>query len=316
MEVRGEDFVKNLEIERRKTKLEEERLKLEKQKEQSVILNSNNNIENTFVNEPFIGDPVQNNELDDIKLEDKKNNKQNYIILGFAFVLLFLITIIIIRLVSDPDTKSNLDDNSFIQTETTEEIVSTKNNDETVNEPNTNEVINKALNIDKIESNEDNTQEVATPVSNKSTSSNTKNTELQNNIFEIKEQEAKTDIDEVKTTKPKPVYKHKTVKKKKVNPYKNIVIKDEYKPSTKISSSKIRGYFIQIGAFSKRPNQKLLSKLDRANLDYKLHKMTINGRKYIKLLVGPYRSNSAALNRLNKTRKISGNNKAYIIRFK
>ena len=306
MEVRGEDFVKNLEIEKQKTKLEEEKTKLEKQKEQSVILNSNLNI-----NDNFINDQIEDNELDDIKLDDKRKNKQNYIILAFAFVLLFLITIIIIRLVSGSDTKGSLDDNTFIQTEVQEEVINTKQHDDVVNDTTSNEIINKALNIDKIESNKQN--EIIEKQKNKQ---DTKSQELQNNIFEINEQEKQQEniVEKTKNIVKKPI--KKIVHKKKVNPYKNIVIKDNHKPSVKVSSSKIHGYFIQIGAFSKKPNDKLLNKLHNANLDYKLHKMTINGKKYIKLLVGPYRTNSAALNKLNKTRNISKNKKAYIIRFK
>jgi len=306
MEVRGEDFVKNLEIEKQKTKLEEEKTKLEKQKEQSVILNSNLNINDSFVN-----DQIEDNELDDIKLDDKRKNKQNYIILAFAFILLFLITIIIIRLVSGSDTKGSLDDNTFIQTEVQEEIITTKQNADIVNDGTSNEIINKALNIDKIESNKQNDQ-----INTKKAKQDTKNQELQNNIFEINEQEKQKEniVEKIKEVVKKPI--KKVVQKKKINPYKNIVIKESHKPSVKVSSSKIHGYFIQIGAFSKTPNNKLLNKLHNANLDYKLHKMTINGKKYIKLLVGPYRSNSSALNKLSKTRKISGNKKAYIIRFK
>jgi len=303
MEVRGEDFVKNLEIEKQKTKLEAEKIRLEKQKEQSVILNSNLNINDSFVN-----DQIEDNELDDIKLDEKKNNKQNYIILAFAFVLLFLITIIIIRLVSGSDVKGSLDDNTFIQTEVQEEIITTKQNDDVVNDTTSNEIINKALNIDKIESNKQNEQ-----INTQEIKQDTKSQELQNNIFEINEQE-KNIVEKIKDVVKKPI--KKVVHKKKVNPYKNIVIKESNKPTVKVSSSKIHGYFIQIGAFSKKPNDKILNKLHNANLDYKLHKMTINGKKYIKLLVGPFRSNSNALNKLNKTRKVSGNKKAYIIRFK
>ena len=305
MEVRGEDFVKNLEIERQKTKLEEERLKLEEQKEQSVILNSNN-LDNSFEDTQ-----VEDNELDDIKLDDNKDSKQNYIILGFAFVLLFLITIIIIRLISGDDTKSNLDDNTFIQTETTEEIISTKQNEDIVNDTTSNDMINKALDIQKIETNKDN--EIIVEDTPKKDS--VKDIELQNNIFEINQQEQTAKTIKKEILKPK-VEEKKETKKKLVNPYKNIVIKDEYKPSVKVSSSKIHGYFIQIGAFSKVPNKKLLSRLHNANLNYKLHKMTINGKKYIKLLVGPYKSRTQALKYLRKTRQVSKNNKAYIIRFK
>ena len=303
MEVRGEDFVKNLEIEKQKTKLEAEKIRLEKQKEQSVILNSNLNINDSFVN-----DQIEDNELDDIKLDEKKNNKQNYIILAFAFVLLFLITIIIIRLVSGSDVKGSLDDNTFIQTEVQEEVINTKQHDDVVNDTTSNEIINKALNIDKIESNKQNEQ-----INTQEIKQDTKSQELQNNIFEINEQE-KNIVEKIKDVVKKPI--KKVVHKKKVNPYKNIVIKESNKPTVKVSSSKIHGYFIQIGAFSKKPNDKILNKLHNANLDYKLHKMTINGKKYIKLLVGPFRSNSNALNKLNKTRKVSGNKKAYIIRFK
>ena len=63
-------------------------------------------------------------------------------------------------------------------------------------------------------------------------------------------------------------------------------------------------------------NAKLLNKLTNSNLNYRLHTMTIKGKRYIKLLVGPYESYSSAKKQLSKVRKISKNNKAYVSRFK
>ena len=303
MEVRGESFVKNLEIEKEKTKLEEKRNYLEQQKEQTVLLDSNDNIQNNI-------DDTLDNELDDIKLDSNKSNKQNYVVLAFALVLLFLITIIIIRLVSSPSTKSNLDDNSFIQDDVQEQIYPKQN--EIKQSVKINDTIDESLNINDIEQNEEEIFPKKTQVKK-----DIKTTELENNIFEISRNESIQKKDPI-------IEKHvvstkKEVTKPKNNPYKNIVIKQEVKKPTKHInkiSNKIKGYYVQVGAFSKKPNKKLLAKLRTNSLKYTLYNTTIKGRKYIKLLVGPYKSYGSAKNRLSKIRRVSNNTKAYIARFK
>lgn len=300
MEVRGENFVKNIEIESEKAKLDAKKDYLNNQKEQSVILNSNDTNYDDFINED-----IEDNELDDIKLDEKNTNKQSYIILAFALILLFLITIIIIRLVSSPTKQENINDNTFIQNDTQEEII-TKVNNEVVNINNT----DQSLNIHDIEKNEE-------IISNNDVivNKNIKEKELKDNIFEISKTE---ELKKQKVIKKEPI-EIKAIKKEKINPYKHIVVKKDNKKESKsplASTSKIRGYYIQVGAFSKKPNNKLLNKLSNAGLNYKLYKVTIKGKKYIKLLVGPYKTYNIAKTKLSKVRRVSNNKKAYIKRFK
>jgi len=312
MEVRGEDFVKNVNIEQEKAKLQEKKDYLEQQKEQSVILNSNDDIPEELI------DDSEDIELDDIKLDNQQNNKQSYIVLAFALILLFLITIIIIRLFSSSDEKSNLSDNTFIQNENKQDMV-TKVHTDTVTIKKE-ETTTDSLNINEIEKNEE-----KVVLKTKSIPKDIKEVELQNNIFEINknEQAKKEEISNKVQEKQEIVTKEQVSKPKKqvktkINPYKNIVLKEEIKTKKKVNSnsSKINGYYIQVGAFSKKPNAKLLNKLTNSNLNYRLHTMTIKGKRYIKLLVGPYESYSSAKKQLSKVRKISKNNKAYVSRFK
>lgn len=74
--------------------------------------------------------------------------------------------------------------------------------------------------------------------------------------------------------------------------------------------------YIQVLATSKsKPDAKFISKVKSKNYPYKLHKTTINGKPYLKVLVGPYKNRQSAKNALDKVRK-DLNPKAFLFSMK
>ena len=62
-------------------------------------------------------------------------------------------------------------------------------------------------------------------------------------------------------------------------------------------------FYVQVGSFSGRPKEALLSKITRAGYRYKLIGFSINGKEISKLLIGPYRQRAQAVALLEDVRK-------------
>lgn len=128
MEIKGEDFIKNVQIKREQTELEERLMELESQAK-NINSSSKNPYEqnNPYAsNDNFTYEEEVNkteSELDDILLgasnsSQNKDNKKKYIVLGLVLAVLFLITIIIFRLL---DNQTKVEDDSLTKKETIEQ---------------------------------------------------------------------------------------------------------------------------------------------------------------------------------------------------
>jgi len=301
MEIKGEDFLKNLEIEKEKLRLKEQSESLDKNKQSAIYSNSNDNPYSNYINDD------EDNELDDIVLKDKKSNKQKYIILAFALILLFLITIIIIRLVSNPVNEDSFSNDNSLINDSKIQNISTKDKtiDQTLNDTNSNDIdIENTLDIEK-------TQKIEEKIISDLIK------EKESNINKPQE-DAKSDLFNINTNKLESKTANEDIKKETIKP-KDIVItpKKVIKKETKnITTKSISGFYIQVGAFVKEPNPKLLKKLKSSKYKYILHKMTINNKLYTKVLVGPYKTRKEITNKLNNVKKITNNQKAYILELK
>jgi DedD protein len=288
MEVKGDEFLKNLEIEKEKAELEKRRSELNSQKFQSVYqqasspLNSVSDMDTDY------------QELDDIRLNKNANNKQKYIVFGFALVLLFLITILIIRLISEPQNDNNFTEEQIIEEEPKEMV-------HKVSSP---KQVNKALDIQSIIQSEDN-------IAIKTEEEPKKQEIVENDgdLFGIEKQqekaEKKTDV----------IKKDKIVKQE---PIKKVIIEKEPIKEIKLEEPKkeptIKGYYIQVGAFTKYPDNKLLNTLKKNGYRYTLHKMEIKGKLYTKVLIGSYKSKPEANSNLPYIKQRINKN-AYVLRF-
>ena len=285
MKVNGDEFLRNIE-------------KQQARANSSSSTHLHNNMDNYYNNINENPNNSGDQELDDIRLNRDSNNKQKYILFGLSLVLLFLITILTLRLLSEDKTKNNFTDNNLINEESYKEVKTyTK-------EPLQTPQSTKSLDINKIEQAEENIK--AEP---QETAMETQ-TKAQSDLFELEKETQKEDV-VIETPNTQ-------VEETKKETPKSAITKAEPKPVQKPlvkNNSSVAGIYIQVGAFTKAPDKVLLSKLKKNNLNYITHKMEIKGTLYTKVLVGSYPSRADALQDLSTVKK-NFNKNAYILRIK
>ncbi len=311
--LKDHDFIKNVQIKREQTELEERLMELESQA-RNVNSSSSNPYEqnNPYAsNDNFTYEEEVNkteSELDDILLgannsSQNKDNKKKYIILGLVLAVLFLITIIIFRLL---DNETKIDD-SLTNKETIAQDKPLGDNIEQqyqkiVNEKlKSIEALNKKTEEQKKEISEamdlTNIQKEEKKVVLPEPSSRDieKAKELKKDIFNVEEK-----VVEPKIEKQKPVVVKPTPK-----PVAKPVVKEEVKKTVtntgfqKSTSTKPSGTFIQVGAFSKTIDKDYMDNLKNSKLNYVFYKVDVKGTTFTKVLVGPYNSRNDAIKNMN-----------------
>jgi DedD protein len=273
---------------------------------------------------------MNDHELNNIMLGSSNNsneeNKKKYLILGIVLVVLFLLTIIIIRLLSGETTKedqftSNNADSSEIK----------KLSENSNIEENFQKIINERVKKDSAapmvpeiaKTNEDKVENI------QQTSENT----LEGNET-IQQDEAPATItnealDETikKIEDKKAVQKEKALEKTvekvtKKEPVKKEVaqVKTEEKRSARnvaetSSSDMSKGYFVQIGAFSKKPSDSYINTIRNEKFKYKIYQTEIKGTLYNKVLIGPYSSRAAASQDIDAIKEKLSVTNAFIVKF-
>ncbi len=316
MEFKGEAFVQNVQMKQTEAEL------LDQLNETKTKLNNNN----PYVQEepipspsPFEEDSIildtPEQELGDLILDDAQNetDKKKYIILGLALLLLFVLTVLIIKLMgSFDDTKSK---NSLIE-ENKENITQDDALSNTDIEKQYQNIIKKKMAEIKKETiplDIEETKKVVEPIKKEI---NTKKDifELEkksdNIIKKLKKEETKKQPVKQETKKSiKKMFETKTVKKQVV---KNPVVTNFSKTSTNIKPT---GVFVQIGAYSKEPNSKFLKNINNNGYQYNLYKVKVKGKLYVKVLIGPFESRAQAkanIDDIKSKLKASG---AYVVKF-
>ncbi|WP_072681077.1 SPOR domain-containing protein [Arcobacter sp. LA11] len=319
MEIRGEEFIKKVQLKQEKEEIEQR-------------LNEINNAESIYEEPEKTVPPRLDREIEiqeeqeysDIMLgkspTSNEINKKKYLVLGLILVILFLLTIIIIRLLNNDSTK----DDSFSKSQNTasEKVLENENieeqyqkiiNEKLKNIKNENEKevikeekIDEKLNLQKIEE-----KEIEEAVK-----------EAKPDVFEIKKTEPiyvppkKKALVEPKIEKKVEKEKPKPIVKKEVKKTTPVVKKATPKPAKNSSiTTSPKGTFVQVGAFSKMPNNKYLSDITKKGFKYKVYKVTINNKLFHKVLIGPYQSRGQAklaTENIKKKLNISG---AFILTF-
>lgn len=310
MEIKGEEFIKKVQLKQEKTEIEQ---RLNELNDAEAVLDSPTPRKPQEANNMSQLDREvqlqEEREYSDIMLGKGNSNEQNkkkYLVLGLILIILFLLTIIIIRLLTG-DSKT---DDSFTDqdTQNTQVNQSEENIEEQyqkiINEKLKNiqeekqkeaaleEKIEKKLNLEKIEEKE---KVVETAIK-----------EVQKpDVFDVKKDEVVKAVEKVIET-PKPVVKKveavKTTAKKTTSTYSTV-------------TSEPKGTFVQIGAFSKMPNAKYLNSITSKGFKYKIYKVSINGKQFHKVLIGPYKNRGSAklaTDDIKKKLNVSG---AFILTF-
>lgn len=305
MEIKGEDFLKKVQIKQETEELEQRLSRLKKEEDMAFNSQPQNSIKNN-IEEDAVKVDIADQELGDIMLgtsnESNETNKKKYLILGLVLIILFLLTIVIIRLLNSPSEDSGFETNKSKE----EKILENDNIEEqyqkiideklkNIKEQN-NQVEQKEeeLNIQSIEEKEKKVEEeaIAKP-----------------DVFGIKEEVAVEEkkeepVKEVVKVEP-PVTKQKPVVTQP---------KVEKKPVVK-TTTKPEGTFVQVGAFSKQPAQKYLDKIVNNGFAYTLYKVNINGKIYNKVLIGPYKNRAEAEKNMEIIKRKLNISSAFILRF-
>lgn len=353
MQIKGDEFIRKVQIQQEREELERKLNELEEvemsNSNDSVIFDRNNYNNNANQNE---------HELDNIMLGSSnlnEDNKKKYLILGIVLVVLFLLTIIIIRLLTNDAPK----DDQF----TTNKLNSTETKKSPENdniEENFQKIINERV---KKDTNEPMVPEVqgttSTPDKTKTKSGMSQpedNSSTQ--AFESLQKEAenynpnKSGIsDEAMDQTIKKIEKSKLSNKEKtpVQPKKEIIEKEDVaikKVETKKSSIKdlvdsapytapvnnsklssmssssnsdsssvSSGYFIQIGALTKKPTDSYVNAIRSANFKYKVYQDEVKGVTYNKILIGPYSSKAAASESVEDVKQKLNVTSAFVVKF-
>ena len=133
---------------------------------------------------------------------------------------------------------------------------------------------------------------------------------------EVKEPAAKPEPKNPETKKPEPKKSEPAVIKPE--PKKSALEKELTKPEIKAntaSSSAMTGSYVQVASVAKfDPKSSLIKKLNSLGYEYKTYETTVNGKKVIKLLIGPF--SGAELKQKLGQIKANIDQKAYIYKIK
>ncbi len=344
MEFKGNEFIRNIEIEKEKVDLQKQADALEAKKNKSVINSGysdvnlespqyfqKNSSQSNINNEPVVLDIQKDSltqDLDDILLannpEANSANKKKYIVLSIALIILFVLTITIIQLISK-DTEEN---RLFVKpnVEKTKQNTILSDSDSNIKyqqliDKKTKKTIQKKLDLDSIAKKEIPLPKEKTTEKEKIITKKIKKTTTDIFGMEQKENVIKKSI-QIQVPKPikKEVLKKKIIKPTTpTKPIKKETIKSPKKITKiipKTVSKKIIGTFVQVGAFTQQPSTTLLNKIKKYGYTYTIVQMTIKGKLYNKVLIGPYSNKQKTVIALKKIKKDLNNKNAYILKLK
>lgn len=219
-------------------------------------------------------------ELSDISLADSKDeqssNKKQYLMLGVALLTLFIITIIVIRFMSNVNEETN----------------SLTPKEAQIKQDNILENINAEQRYQEIIK-----QRAQTLQDEEATS---KQEEVKS---EPAPEPAPKKVIETKKVELKPLKKEASIPAPKTTSF---VKEPVVKP--------LKGSFIQLGAFSKYPSSKYLKNIKNRGYNYVVHKVDVKGKTFHKVLVGPYKSKTESRQILNEIKKDLKSPKAFIFK--
>lgn len=353
MQIKGNEFLKNVQKKQEREELEKRLQELKSSNDNSYIEDeaqtirqqpsftqqeSINPYQNSFQQTSFEQN-IQNNtnlnsqhELDNIMLGastfSNEDNKKKYIMLGVVLVVLFLLTIIIIRLLTSDSTK---EDSFTSNGAKTSESKSLSNNNI---EENFQKIINERAKKDNeqmidpsrlsaeerlnnIQTTQENSQQTEHEETADSTNQSISNETIDDAMRKVEEKKAKQTQDVQQTTKTEVAKKEPAIQK--TEPKKSVkdLMVNETTTNKSISneSAPTSGYFVQVGAFSKKPADSFINKIRSGNLKYKIYQHEVNGVLYNKVLIGPYSSKEAASQNIGNIKTTLDIANAHVVKF-
>jgi len=256
-------------------------------------------------------------DLSDIILEKENstNARNKKIILGAAsLVLLFLVFLILSKMINSSsedknttakaDTKIELKDTDSKKSSSSD-MIPVKNTIEDTAISDTDqkfeEMVRKLREEDAKENDIVEPIKVATP--KKEQSQKPKETIKKTVEKKVTPKVTKPVVQNVKVTKPKKEQKIIITEVKQPSAKKHKTYTPPKKSSPKVLFAKNSGYYIQVGATtSPTPNRFLVSKIRANGYSYITHPIIVKGRKFYKVLIGPFPSKDAAKAKLPRVK--------------
>lgn len=327
MQIKGEEFIKKVQLQQEREELERKLSELEEVEmtihEDPVILSRSINTDMNNNMEP--NDHELNNiMLGGVSTNANEENKKKYLILGIVLVVLFLLTIIIIRLLSGGATKedqftSNNADSSEIK----------KLSENSNIEENFQKIINERVKKDSstpmvpeiAKTTDDKLDNLQQSVENNLQGNETIQEEAPATITNETLDETIKKIEDKKTVQKEKVVQKKEVAKREVIEEEVVVEKKtETKKSVKNlveapSSDVSKGYFVQIGAFTKKPSDSYINEIRNGGFKYKVYQIEIKGTIYNKVLIGPYSTKGSAGQDVDNIKEKLKVTNAFVVKF-
>lgn len=324
MQIKGEEFIRKVQIQQEREELERKLSELEDVDVSINNININHNNESVKFNSTPQFEPNEH-ELDNIMLNssgynNNDENKKKYLILGIVLVVLFLLTIIIIRLLTnDPAKEDQFTANSANSSEIKK--LSENNNIEENFQKIINERVKKDSNEPMIPENALSTEErlqALQQTGEESEKAQITQEEEPTNISNETVDETIRKIEEKKTVQKEqikqPIEKKIPVIKETVE--RKVETKKSVKDLVDTSSSEmVKGFFIQVGAFTKKPSDSYINTIRNAKFKYKIYQEEVKGTVYNKVLIGPYSTRAAAAENVEDVKQKLDLSSAFIVKF-
>jgi len=305
MGFKGDEFLRNVEIEKEKAKLRLQEEQLDAQKRQTTFKEFDIADE-----EPVIVDIHEepSNGLNDILLDEDSNDniKKKYITIAIALTILFIFTMVVIRLLSTNDKQpklfedtQNISQNTLLNNQDQHNNITTKHKKD---------VIQEELDIQKIQTKE---TPVSLKVQEEEVAPKQKQQPAKNDIFGMQKNDTQIqDVSPVVKKIPKKEIK-KVIKQKKKK-----IVQQSKKTIKKKTIAKNSGFYIQVGAFTKMPKVSFLLNIKNKGYSYIIYSMVIKKKKYNKVLIGPYKTKAKATTILPNIKTDLKRKYAYILELK
>ncbi|MDX4058854.1 SPOR domain-containing protein [Aliarcobacter skirrowii] len=302
MQISGDDFLKKVQLKQEGEELKRKLNELNQAESNMQNLNLSNSL-NSAYNSDNSYEEIQrlqnnielensNDEFDSLILEKRSNrsdNKKKYLMLGAILLVLFLLTVVIVGLLSNKDKKGDPfmpQDSSSSDTNISKESSIEESYQKILDDTNRKSA---EQSLEDIKENDslDNLNSIKEIVQEPKETTIT-NEDLDKTIQKIEEKKSVAPV--VKVEEEKAPSTQNEPKKSIRELVEGKSTQNSATKAVETTTSTSKGFYVQIGAFKNRPDSAYLQKIKQNGFEYKI----IEESNLNKLLIGPYSSRANA----------------------
>ncbi|PWE20052.1 SPOR domain-containing protein [Aliarcobacter skirrowii] len=302
MQISGDDFLKKVQLKQEGEELKRKLNELNQAESNMQNLNLSNSL-NSAYNSDNSYEEIQrlqnnielensNDEFDSLILEKRSNrsdNKKKYLMLGAILLVLFLLTVVIVGLLSNKDKKGDPfmpQDSSSSDTNISKESSIEESYQKILDDTNRKSA---EQSLEDIKENDslDNLNSIKEIVQEPKETTIT-NEDLDKTIQKIEEKKSVAPV--VKVEEKKAPSTQNEPKKSIRELVEGKSTQNSATKTVETTTSTSKGFYVQIGAFKNRPDSAYLQKIKQNGFEYKI----IEESNLNKLLIGPYSSRANA----------------------